>query len=134
MSKIEDIQKRIAELEGALFKARNELDDEKSKGENNVFGTLEEAIEQIKEDLHEQAAEDCEGSHNCGMESYEREFIVGDERYVGTLTVEYNRHDKTYYYVDEVKFSYKTAAQYAADAAAMRSAAAIKAVPASPVK
>lgn len=41
------------------------------------------------------------------QETYEQEFIVSGVRYLGTLECEYNRHDKTYYYVEDAKFSYK---------------------------
>ena len=51
------------------------------------------------------AFEDCEGAGNCGMDKYTQEFIVGDMHYIATLTVEYNRHDKTYYYIDETDFT-----------------------------
>ena len=32
------------------------------------------------------------------------EFIVDEKRYVAILEVEYNRHDKTYYFVDGSDF------------------------------
>lgn len=62
----------------------------------------------MEDKLLGQAREDCEGAYNCGADHYDQEFMVGDVRYLGTLTVEYNRHDKTYYYIDGSNFSYKT--------------------------
>jgi nicotinamide phosphoribosyltransferase len=48
-----------------------------------------------------QAHEDCEGSYNVGDETYSNYCKVDDKYYQATTTVEYDRHDKTYYYVDE---------------------------------
>lgn len=86
----------LAAAEGAL-----EAFDEAP--ENNQYDTLEDAGE-LEDILLEKAGKDCEGSYNCGCESYEREFIVQGKHYLAILDVEYNRHDKTYYYVEEYKF------------------------------
>ena len=86
----------LAAAEGAL-----ESFDEAP--ENNQYDTLEDAGE-LEDILLEKASKDCEGSYNCGDESYEREFIVQGKHYLAILDVEYNRHDKTYYYVDEYEF------------------------------
>lgn len=51
------------------------------------------------------ADDDCEGSHNCGLDEYRQEYIVDNIKYVGILNVEYNRHDKTYYYVEDSSYS-----------------------------
>lgn len=75
--------------------------------QNNVFESLEEAVSAIEGRLENQAHADCEGSHNRGEDVYEQEFIVGDIRYLGKLKCEYNRHDKTYYYVEESEFTYE---------------------------
>lgn len=75
--------------------------------ENNVFTTLEEAENELYERLRNIAHEDCEGAGNCGNEEYEQGFIVDGIHYEGKLTVEYDRHDKTYYYIDRAKFTYE---------------------------
>lgn len=75
--------------------------------ENNVFPDMETAEYAVEERLLGLARNDCEGSYNCGAEEYNQEFIVDGVHYIGTLKVEYNRHDKTYYYVDESDFSVK---------------------------
>ena len=74
--------------------------------ENNVYESLEDA-EELEEVLLELAYQDCEGSHCCGSSVYEREFLVGSTKYCATLEVEYNRHDKTYYYLDDSTFTIK---------------------------
>lgn len=74
--------------------------------ENNVFETLEEAAGTLEERLRNEAHEDCEGAGNCGAEEYEQEFIVDGIHYQGKLSVEYDRHDKTYYYIDCARFTY----------------------------
>ena len=47
------------------------------------------------------ASADCEGSYNVGQPEYTQECFIDDELHLATMKVEYNRHDKTYYYVDE---------------------------------
>ena len=74
--------------------------------ENNVYESLEDA-EELEEVLLELAYKDCEGSNCRGSPVYEREFLVGSTKYCATLEVEYNRHDKTYYYVDDSTFTIK---------------------------
>lgn len=101
-------QALLAAIEAAkatLDDAQKALSDFEQKAENNVFATMEEAERKIEMELFDQARNDCEGSHNCGADHYDQEFIVDGVVYVGTLTVEYNRHDKKYYYVDESEFS-----------------------------
>lgn len=66
-----------------------------------VYETLEEAEYEIG-DLHSlMANEDCEGSYNIGNDSYETDvFIRSESKYYRLKTnFEYDRHDKTYYYV-----------------------------------
>lgn len=102
-----DLILAVKEAEKALNVARNELLEWESLAENNVFDDLWYAVFKIEVRLYGLAAADCEGSYNCGQETYEQEFIVSGVRYLGTLECEYNRHDKTYYYVEDAKFSYK---------------------------
>lgn len=99
----------IASAAIALAEAKEALAEFESLAENNVFETIEKAVSAIENKLECQAHEDCEGSYNCGDESYSQEFIVDGVKYVGTLTLEYNRHDKTYYYIDGSEFTYEVA-------------------------
>ena len=72
------------------------------------FDNHEEAEDTIKEALHNKAHNDCEGSYNRGNDEYTQEYqlIDSDAVYLGKIEVEYNRHDKTYYFVDEVEYSF----------------------------
>lgn len=103
----ETLVDQIKNIETALTHAKAELDKFDSLPENNTFDDLETAVSKIHNKLYTQASEDCEGSHNFGNPEYTQLFIVKGITYLGTLEVEYNRHDKTYYYVDEHIFSFK---------------------------
>lgn len=77
--------------------------------ENNVFASLDEAESKVEDALLGRARNDCEGSYSGGADTYTRGFIVGGVTYIGTLSVEYDRHDKTYYYVDRYDFTFAPA-------------------------
>lgn len=81
-----------------------ELKQAQALPENNVYPSLEDAEYKIEDILLDMAFEDCEGAGECGLEQYRQLFMVGDKTYVGILNVEYNRHDKTYYYIDGSEF------------------------------
>lgn len=100
------------ELEAAVQQARIELHTAESAlaefmsyAENNVFATLDEASYKIEDRLMSMSADDCAGADNCGHPKYTQEFMVDGLVFVATLDCEYNRHDKTYYYLDYYKFS-----------------------------
>lgn len=93
----------------ALAEAKEALAEFEALAENNVFETIEKAVRAVENKLKSQAKEDCEGSYNCGDESYSQEFIVDGVKYVGTLTLDYDRHDKTYYYINGSEFTYEVA-------------------------
>lgn len=61
-------------------------------------------IKNLEDDIYDLAREwasnDCEGAHNCGGEEYTVKFKVEDKIYLVKVGFEYNRHDKTYYYID----------------------------------
>lgn len=108
MNKIkEDLILAVEQAQEALDAAKNELFKWESLAENNVFLSLKDAEYRVECILRGRAEEDCEGSYNCGQDTYEQEFIVNGVKYIGTLECEYNRHDKTYYYIEYAKFSYK---------------------------
>lgn len=102
----EQLEASVKAAEKDLASAKFALECYLDSPENNVFDDLEEACWKIEEKLCDKAREDCEGSYNCGSEYYEQEFIVNGVHYIGTLKCEYNRHDKTYYYLEEREFSY----------------------------
>lgn len=88
-----------------LSKAEKRKRDFESLPENNVFASLNDAERTLECRLEEYAREDCEGSHNVGEPTYTQRFTVSGVLYEGTLTVEYNRHDKRFYYVDMYNFT-----------------------------
>lgn len=100
----ETLKAEINIAQKALEAAKQAYDDFDQAAENNVFPTLK-AAESLEDVLANRAFQDCEGAGNCGSPSYEQEFIVDGVVYVATLEVEYNRHDKTYYYLDGQEFS-----------------------------
>lgn len=88
-----------------LSAARQHKRSFESLPENNVYDTLEDAEAWIEERLHEYASADCDGRHKQGQQAYYQPFSVGDKAYMAKLEPEYNRHDKTYYYVDGAEFT-----------------------------
>jgi hypothetical protein len=106
MSTREDLQANITAAEKNLNAAKEGLAAFDALPSNNVFETLAKAEGVLEDKLRGLASADCEGSYNRGADEYTQEFIVDGVHYIGTLKVEYNRHDKTYYYVEEASFSY----------------------------
>lgn len=102
----EELQSAVKTAETNLTAAKDALAAFEALPANNVFETLPKALSAIERKLESQAHQDCEGSYNCGAEKYTQGFIVDGVEYLGTLSVEYNRHDKTYYYVEGSTFTY----------------------------
>lgn len=96
----------IKQAEIALSTAQIALADFLSLPENNKFTDLDDAVETIENQLRDKARNDCEGSYNCGFDTYNQLFMVNEDTYLGVLTCEYNRHAKTYYYLEEANFTY----------------------------
>lgn len=107
MSTKETLELAVKEATIALNAAEIALYEFNTLAENNVFATLKEAEGKLEDELHERAFQDCQGAHNMGDEQYTQEFIVDGVKYVAIYDVEYNRHDKMYYYIDGHKFSIK---------------------------
>lgn len=97
----------ISDLRAKLRAAECELYVLQSLADSNRFSDINVAERAIEAKLEAEANEDCEGSYNCGNPQYTQEFYVDDQLYIGVLDVEYNRHDKTYYYVEESTFTVK---------------------------
>ena len=89
-------------------KAQSNIDLIKSNLCFFQFDNHEDARCRIQDVLCSEAHDDCEGSYNRGNDVYEQEYqlIDSDAVYLGKIEVEYNRHDKTYYFVDGVEYSY----------------------------
>lgn len=78
-----------------------------SSEELNTYTNLSTANSVMADRLRRYAEEDCEGRHSVGDDSYSQVFLVDGTKYEGTLNVEYDRYDKTYYYIDSAKYSYE---------------------------
>lgn len=102
----EFLVQQVADAKRWLSEVQALLDAFDSAAENNMFDTVDQAMATIEEKLRGLAHEDCEGSYNCGQEEYAQDFIVDGVTYTGKLVCEYNRHDKTYYFLDHGEFSY----------------------------
>lgn len=96
----------VAIAQKALDEAVRVLRDFDCLPEQHRYDTLEMARSGVEVFLEDTASNDCTGSHCWGKDKYTQVFFVGDTRYEGTLFVEYNRHDKQYYYVDATTFTY----------------------------
>jgi len=107
MSTRADLVQAVNEARATLEAAENALYSFETLAENNVFSSLEEAEGKLEDELHERAFEDCQGAYNRGDDQYTQEFMVDGVKYLAVYDVEYNRHDKTYYYIDGHKFSIK---------------------------
>jgi len=94
-------QKRIGELEASLLAFDDLL-------ENNQYDDHDDAEAHIDERYQGIAREACEGSYCYGESEYKQRYqIKGSPTiYEATITFEYNRHDKTYYYIDGSDYSY----------------------------
>lgn len=102
-------QQLIANVDTAtqqLVAAKLALERFRSTIDYHTYDTLDEALSSLEDLLYNKANADCEGSYNFGDESYTQEFRVDGVDYVATMTFEYNRHDKTYYYIDGSEFTY----------------------------
>ena len=67
-------------------------------------GEIENLEDYIYDTAYEWASNDCEGSYNCGAEEYTVKFKVNDKLFKVNVGFSYNRHDKTYYYVERQGF------------------------------
>ncbi|MFJ7982360.1 nicotinate phosphoribosyltransferase [Lysinibacillus xylanilyticus] len=73
------------------------------ENETEKMSDLEGYIYEVASDW---AKADCEGRHNCGNDTYDVRFKLGDKIYSVEVGFSYNRHDKTYYYIE--RFGYKS--------------------------
>lgn len=74
---------------------------------NHVYNHFWEAEYTIFNYFENIARESCEGSYCYGESEYTQEFVVDGVHYLATVTFEYNRYDKQYYYIDGSNYSYK---------------------------
>lgn len=107
LTKLESLRAAVEEAETALRDAYRALEAEDTKAEYFVYTNHEDAENVLYEILDSRAFHDCEGAGNVGKPEYKQEYIVDGNKFVGILEVQYNRHDKTYYYIDDRKYRYE---------------------------
>jgi len=98
------LKDRVGVAKIQLREAEDNLSVAEALPENNIFESIEEAEGKLYNKLRDKAHNDCEGAHNCGAREYIQLFYVNKTLYKAVATVEYNRHDKTYYYVENFDF------------------------------
>ena len=103
--RLRELKVEILHAQTVLTKLQAEQASILKLAESNTFETLEHADIAMYLILENRASEDCEGSYNCDAVKYGQEFMVGTQKYLATMTFEYSRHDKTYYYIDSSKYS-----------------------------
>jgi hypothetical protein len=107
MTPLQNIQASIAYARSELAVLEAAARAILRSAEHNTFETLKDADIALASDMYHRAGEDCEGSHCCGEDEYTQEFMVGTQKYLATMTFEYSRHDKTYYYIDSSDYTSK---------------------------
>ena len=99
-----ELTQAVKDAQAQLSAAQAALDAWETLPENNIFGSPDDAAA-LEDVLLGRASADCEGSYNCGSPEYTQECLIDGVLYVAKLTCEYNRHDKTYYYVEDSDFT-----------------------------
>lgn len=102
---------KIHNLKEELVSSETQLYLLESSAEYNNFANMTIAEASIYDKLEAEAHSDCEGSYNCGSPQYTQQFYVNNVLYEGILDVEYNRHDKTYYYIENTDFTVRKVEQ-----------------------
>ena len=104
----EQIAEEIAAHHKAIAKLEQSLDDFDSLIENNQYTDQKDAEYSITNRFSCIAYEQCEGAGNCGLPMFKQRYqITGNPNtFEATVEFEYNRHDKTYYYIDGTRYSY----------------------------
>lgn len=96
----------IKSAEDKVDEAKAKLREYDARRENNTFDSLDSAERILTVRFRRIADDEC-GSYRLGDLEYTQQFMVDGELYEATIEIEYNRHDKRWYYVDESKYSYK---------------------------
>ncbi len=101
---LELMQAKRERLFDELQQLDTAIDVEICKPEQWKFDYYREACWSVEEHLEAIASNDCEGSYNCGNPTYTQGFYVGDDLYLGTLSVEYGREQKKFYFIEQSDF------------------------------
>lgn len=108
--KLKSLKNAVTQAQTELESAISELDAFVDGPENNRFADVDTARAELEDRFRSRAYAECEDSYNCGQPQYTQEFTTDDGKsWLFVMDVEYNRHDKTYYYVDGVSISIKEA-------------------------
>ena len=105
-----ELQQVVADASAALKAANKALAEFDWMAKNSVFESKEKAEGANEDKCDNRAFEDCKGERNCGMKTYIQDYMFDGVKYRCTATYEYNRHDKTYYYIDERDFKHEAIA------------------------
>jgi hypothetical protein len=108
----EALEQFVKEAEQALLEAEQALADYNANITQHIYPDIETATGEVEDLLYSRARQDCEGQYNCGSDEYFQGFVVDGQEYLGTLRCFYNRHDKTYYFVEESTFSWELIGPY----------------------
>lgn len=101
MTEHETLKMYVATARQALADAELALSEFEQRAEHFNYATLDDA-QDLRDILRRRAIDDCEMAGECGMEEYEQQCYIDGVLHKAVLSVEYDRHDKTYYYVDRV--------------------------------
>jgi hypothetical protein len=105
---IDSLRYQLDDAEKSIAMLRATIQDMKNALCMHCYESHDAAEAAIYAKLESEAHNDCEGSYNCGAECYFQEYTVSGspDIYVAKLSVEYNRHDKTYYFIEDTEYSF----------------------------
>lgn len=100
-AKISDLKVEVALAEAEMYAFDSAL-------YNNQYSSHDHARTEIENRYEGIADQDCEGAHNCGQSEYKQLYQISDNpnTFEATVSFEYNRHDKTYYYIDGQSYGF----------------------------
>ena len=86
----------------------SQIDRLKTDISQHQYANHDDTENHLSDLMESWAFNDCEGAGNCGAEQYEQAYQITGEPdvYLAVIDVEYNRHDKTYYYIEECEYSW----------------------------
>jgi hypothetical protein len=106
MKTLAEINNEIVELKKNLESLQETKQILQLSREYNMYSNQNEAKNRVEGLLEDLANNDCEGSYTCGLAYYSCDYSANGKNFLCVATPEYNRHDKTYYYVDSIKFDH----------------------------
>lgn len=101
------LQNEVAVARIALRDAEVALAAFDGLAENNVFDTADKGTAFAEDACDTMAHDACEGAGNCGDDQYTQDYMVGPIKFRCTASYEYDRHDKTYYYIDRRSYKHE---------------------------